>query len=112
MVTSFIYDSLKRVTKILVRPDSNYVTKFLYNGTERLPYMKVIDTSEVIESRTFYTYSTNGQLLKDSTLSKTFGLSGQLNILATTIKKYIMSGDKIYESIRYERLISHPSKSI
>lgn len=102
--TSFIYDSFKRVTKILVKPDSNYVTKFLYNGSERLPYMMSVDTSGVIESRTFYTYLFNGQLSKDSTISKTFNTSGQLNILIKIIKKYIRSGDKIYEAIRYERL--------
>ena len=102
--TSFIYDSFKRVTKILVKPDSNYVTKFLYNGSERLPYMMSVDTSGVIESRTFYTYLFNGQLSKDSTISKTFNTSGQLNILIKIIKKYVRSGDKIYEAIRYERL--------
>jgi len=104
VVTSFIYDSLKRVTKILVKPDSNFVTKFLYNGTERLPYMTAIDTSGVIESRIFYTYLSNGQLSKDSTISKTFDVSGQLNILITIIKKYVRSGDKIYDAVRYERL--------
>lgn len=102
--TSFIYDSFKRVTKILVKPDSNFVTKFLYHGSERLPYMMSVDTSGVIESRTFYTYLFNGQLSKDSTISKTFNTSGQLNILITIIKKYVRSGDKIYEAIRYERL--------
>jgi hypothetical protein len=103
-VTSFTYDNLKRVTKIITYPYNSYETKFLYNGTDILPHMKVIDTSGILKSKNFYTYSNSGLLLKDSSIEKTFDLSGQLNILATTIKNYNYSANKIYEYIRYERL--------
>lgn len=95
----FNYDSLKRISRIYNIEGTNIpltiTTDFFYNGSDTLPFKTVEISREGADAYVdtcFYTYNSNGLVIKDSSVYYDFVT---FEPLYRTINKFTITGDNV-----------------